>query len=212
MSKKKLSFIFLCIIGQTAFTHPHMWFTSEVEFIFKDTSISGAYVTWTFDKFFSADIISGYDLNKDGKFDRLEADDVYDNAFTYTQNYYYFTFIRQGSIRTSPDKISKSSFSVFQKNNIVSYKFYVDLTEFKGNELFFACYDYTYFCDITYPESSAVSFVYDNKKLSPKYSIQENKNNPIYYNPVGAIDDNRIYYKWAPGLNTYYPREIKLTF
>lgn len=194
------------------FAHPHMWFQSKIDFIFSGEKLTGAYVTWTFDRFFSAEIIADYDSNKDGKFTKAETEDVYNNAFIYTQNYYYFTFIRQGSVRTSPEKISKDKFSVWQKNGIVSYRFYVDLSKLKGRELYFACYDYTFFCDITYPEHKAVNFICDKTRLKPSFTIEENKAFPIYYNPLGAADDMTIYYKWAPGLQTYYPLEIHIKF
>ncbi|WP_024469946.1 DUF1007 family protein [Treponema pedis] len=200
------------LLFSTAYAHPHMFFTSRVEFIFSGEKLQGAYVTWTFDRFFSADIIDGYDLNKDGVFNAAETSEVYNNAFIYTQNYYFFIFMRQGNVRTSPEHILKSKFSLWQKNGIVSYRFYVDLTAFKGRELYFACYDYTFFCDITYPEKLAVNFICDKTKLNPVYSIVENKNYPVYYNPTGPIDDTTVYYKWAPGLQTYYPREIHIKF
>ena len=210
--KKYFSVLIFGFVFSTIYSHPHMFFTSCVEFIFSGSNLQGAYVTWTFDRFFSADIIDGYDLNKDGIFNKAETSEVYDNAFTYSQNYYYFTFMRQGNFRTSPEDISKSTFSVRQKNRIVSYRFYVDLTEFKGNELYFACYDYTFFCDITYPENTAVSFICDKGKIHPVYTIEENRDYPVYYNPLGPIDDTTIYYKPAPGLQTYYPREIHIKF
>lgn len=212
-SKKNiLLFIFLIFINFQSFSHPHMWFTSSLEVIFAGKTLKGAYVTWTFDRFFSADIISGYDLNGDGVFNAAETADVYENAFSYTENYYYFTFIRQGEKRTSPEHIAKASFSVWQNKGIVSYRFFIDLSGFKGQEIFLACYDYTFFCDITYPKNAAVKFIYDKTLITPSYTVIENKNYPVYYDPLGAMDDNRIYYKWAPGLNTYYPKEVRIRF
>lgn len=187
-----------------------MHFTSAIEFVFSKQQLQGAYVEWTFDRYFSADIISGYDLNNDGIFNSKETQDVWENAFSYTGNYYYFCFIRQGSRRTSPEKIT--SFTVKQKGGIVSYRFYVDLSTFSGRELYFAVYDYTFFCDITYKQVNGITFRYDPSVLKPSFKIEENKNYPVYYNPVGPIDDTRIYYKWKPGLETYYPKEIAIKY
>lgn len=207
---RKILFLIALCCGAAALTaHPHMSFTSTAEFVFEKKNLKGVFVEWTFDRFFSADIISGYDADNNGLFNKTETADVYENAFSYTQNYYYFCFIRQDKIRTSPDKIDK--FSVRQKNGIVTYRFFIDLSKFKERELFFAVYDYTFFCDISYPKDG-VSFVYDKAFIKPSYSISENKNYPVYYNPIGPIDDTRIYYKWAPGLETYYPKEIGIKF
>ncbi len=194
------------------FSHPHMWFTSKVEFVFSGRNLQGAFVTWTFDRFFSSDIIQGYDMNGDGKFNYAETTDVFNNAFQYTENYYYFIFIRQGDNRTSPETIPRANFSAWQNDGILSYRFYVDLSGLSGNEVFFACYDYTFFCDITYLPENPVVFSCDRSTVNPKFEIVENKDYPVYYNPVGAIGDNRVYFKWAEGLNTYYPKEIRVRF
>ena len=208
--KKYYCLILFLFLPIASFSHPHMSFTSAIEFIFSGTKLKGAFVEWTFDRYFSADIISGYDLNKDGFFDSSETQDVWENAFSYTQNYYYFCFIRQGNRRSSPSTVSQ--FSVKQKSGIISYRFYVDLSEYEKNELFFAVYDYTFFCDITYRKNNGVTFRYNSNEIKPSFQIVENKNYPVYYNPVGPIDDTRIYYKWKPGLETYYPKEIFIRY
>ena len=208
---KKYFFVILTLIFNIyVFAHPHMFFSSSIEFTFAGKKLKGANVTWTFDRYFSADIISGYDINKDGLFDEAETKDVFENAFSYTSNYYYFCFIRQGNKRSSPASVS--SFRVKAKNGIISYSFYVDLSKFEGHELFFAVYDYTFFCDITYDAKNAVTFNYPPGTVSPTFRIVENKDYPVYYNPVGPIDDTRIYYKWKPGLETYYPKEISIKY
>lgn len=207
--KKLLVFLLVFFYSMVLFSHPHMWFDSEFEFIFKNNDLKGVKIIWSFDKFFSSDIITGYDLNRDGIFDAKETADVFQNAFTYTSNYRYFTFIRVGNTRHSPSYVDLKDFTVKQKNNVLIYEFYVDLSGYNKNEIYVACYDYTYFCDINYPKN-CVKFLGTN--LSPRYKIIENKNYPIYYNPLGAIDSTEVYFKWAPGLNTYYPREIKLVF
>lgn len=206
----KRAFLF-CFVFEASllFSHPHMHFDSSVEFVFAGLKLVGATVEWTFDRYFSADIIYGYDVDHNGVFDEKETQDVFENAFSYTKNYYYFCFIRQGNRRSSPEKIS--AFKVKQKNGIVSYSFYVELSQFVGRELFFAVYDYTFFCDIAY-KKNGVTFRHSGQGVNPSVSISENKNFPVYYNPVGPIDDTRIYYKWKPGLETYYPKEIAIRY
>ena len=74
-----------------------------------------------------------------------------------------------------------------------------------------ASYDYTYFCDIAYDKEQPVIFHCD-ESVQPQYTVYQDKNNPIYYNPLGAITDTRVYYEWQPGLQTYYPIEIVVTY
>lgn len=208
---KKIIFFIFCMLCPFFLTaHPHIWIDTEFEVVFDKTDLKGMYITWTFDKFFSSDIISGYDIDHDGEFNESETTAVFQNAFIYTGNYQYFTFIRSGKIRKSPIAIERSQFSAAQKDGVLSYTFYVDLSEYENiGELYIACYDYTFFCDFEY-KKDAVHFT--GASGSPEYTIVENKDYPIYYDPFGLIDDTRVYSEWAQGLNTYYPREIKLTF
>jgi hypothetical protein len=40
----------------------------------------------------------------------------------------------------------------------------------------------------------------------------ENRNYPVYYDPLGSMNDTTIYYEWKKGLQIYYPREIRITY
>ena len=86
--------------------HPHMFLTSEEELVWDKATLTGCWIEWTFDQFFSADIIQAYDANHDGKFSAEETKKVYDGAFINLKNYYYFTFIRQGKTRTNPPSVT----------------------------------------------------------------------------------------------------------
>jgi ABC-type uncharacterized transport system substrate-binding protein len=189
--------------------HPHVFIKNSVEFVWNDSgSLEGAYLTWNFDRFFSADIIKWLDVNHDGKFSSEESEDVYNRAFINLRHYYYYTFIRQGTTRTNPPKVTK--FRATQKDGIMTYRFYIDLSKYTGQDLYLAVYDYTYFCDVEYPDN-CVTFTCPSS-VHPSCKIIENKQYPVYYDPLSPASDTRIYYKWAPGLQTYYPREMHLTW
>ncbi|OJF76734.1 MAG: hypothetical protein BKP49_06065 [Treponema sp. CETP13] len=207
--KKTYIAIILCIIPATSlFAHPHVFIKNSSEFVFKENKLDGVWETWEFDRVFSADIISWLDVNQDGDFSADESIQVYNNAFINLQHYYYYTFIRQGNERTNPASVTK--FRSHAKDGIMTYTFYIDLSSYTGNNIYFAVYDYTYFCDIEYKEP--ITLTYDETVVQPTYEIVENKNYPVYYNPVGAATDTTIYYKPGPGLYTYYPKEIHLTW
>lgn len=201
--------ILLFVLPVQVAAHPHLFISAQTEFVSNEGKVQGAYETWTFDRFFSADIIQGYDLNRDGLFDKAETQDVYDNAFINTKNYAFFTFIRQGEKRSSPKSVSR--FSVWQKEGIVSYRFYVDLSEYQGN-FYFAVYDYTFFCDFRYDEKSPVLFTGTRGTAVPSYTIIENKKYPVYYDPFDTADMTTVYNTWKQGLQTYYPKEIYITY
>lgn len=210
--KKIISILILLssIFLQNIFAHPHMSMWSQLEFVWEKSNLSGVYVEWTFDYFFSADIIAAWDENQDGVFNENETKNVYNNAFINLKKYYYFTFIRQGDVRTNPPEVEQ--FKVWQKNGQMFYRFFVDLSDYKPGEINIAIYDYTYFCDIAYLSECPVKLTYDANFIKPTYSIVENKKYPVYYNPLGAIDDTTIYYEYKKGLQTYYPKEIKITY
>lgn len=201
--------VFFLALPTVAFAHPHMSLNSSCEFVWKGPALSGVYIDWAFDAYFSADIIRGYDANKDGKFSAAETKAVYDNAFQNLRKYYFFTFIRQGDTRSNPKSVSE--FSAYQSGEILHYRFFVDLSRYKG-ELWIAVYDYTYFCAIEYDKANPVTLRFDGEAISPAFSIAENHQYPVYYNPLGAVDDTTIYYSWKKGLITFYPREIHVTY
>ena len=62
-----------------------------------------------------------------------------------------------------------------------------------------------------YPDNP-VSLKYDASKVSVNYAIEENKDFPVYYSPLQAANDTTVYYEWKPGLQTYYPKEVHLTY
>lgn len=207
--KKYILLLAFLICTFSAFAHPHMFLTSKEEFVFEGNKLAGCWIEWEFDSYFSADIIYSYDFDQDGIYNKEETDAVYNNAFINLKNYYFFTFIRQGKTRTNPEKVE--NFSVHQKDGLILYRFYIDLSEYEGNELYLAVYDYTFFCDIRYPENP-VSFKYDPNLISVNYTIEKNENYPVYYDPLASSSNNTVYYEWEPGLQTYYPKEIHITY
>lgn len=187
-----------------------MFLTSSEEFVWEKDRLSGCWIEWSFDQFFSADIIQAYDRDGNGKFDAAEIKEVYNGAFINLKNYYYFTFVRQGQTRTNPQSVSK--FTAGIRGQKMWYRFFIDLSKAEPGEICLSVYDYTFFCDIRYPDASPVKLTYDPEYVQPSYQIVENKDYPVYYNPLGTVDDNTIYYTWKKGLQTYYPREIKITY
>jgi ABC-type uncharacterized transport system substrate-binding protein len=199
----------LLLLPALSFAHPHMFLTSKAEFVWDGARLSGCFLEWTFDQFFSADLMS-YDANGDGVFSAAETKAVYDGAFSNLKNYYYFTFIRQGSKRMNPPGVGK--FSVLRRGERVAYRFFIDLSKTEPGEIALAVYDYTFFCDIRSAETEPVKLTYDGALVKPSYSIAENRDYPVYYNPLGAVDDTTVYYTWRKGLQTYYPREIRIVY
>ncbi|MBN1617086.1 MAG: DUF1007 family protein [Spirochaetales bacterium] len=205
-----LSLLCAGIFPLVMYAHPHMSLTNSFNFVFDGPSLSGVWLEWQFDRFFSADIISAYDTNGDGTFSQAESNAVYQNAFINLRHYYYFTFIREGSKRWNPPKVDRFTASI--REGYLVYRFFVDLSSCTSGDVSVAVYDYTFFCDIPYKKDNPVSLTFDGAQLTARASLEENKNFPVYYNPLGAIDDATIYYTWKKGLETFYPREVRVIY
>ena len=199
--------IFLLVSAGFLPAHPHMGFTASMEFAFSGNEMKGVWQEWRFDPFFSGSIRSGYDWDEDGRFDQDETDAVFAGAFSNLKNYDYFIFYRTGGKTLVPERVD--SFSVWMEENTMVYRFFVPL-EVKDRELFLSVFDVTYFCAVSYADSPAKTS--GTTILTPRYEQRENKDNPIYYNPLSPADDNTRYDRWAPGLETAYPEEIHVKF
>lgn len=71
--------LIICAGGTGAlWAHPHVFIRTKVTFQWQKGVLQRAHITWEFDPFFSADIISGYDTNKDGLFDKKETQQVFE--------------------------------------------------------------------------------------------------------------------------------------
>lgn len=209
MKTKILTGLFL-LFSISLFAHPHVFINNSLEFIWSGKNLQGVHVRWDFDRFFSADIINWLDENKDGVFNKTETQQVYNRAFINLKNYYFYSFMRQGKKRTNPASVSQ--FVARQKDGILIYEFYIDLSSYKGGKLAFAMYDYTYYCDIQPAEHQPIKLTYDKTVVTPNYRIVDNEDYPVYYDPFSPATDSTVYNTWKKGLVTFFPQEIQLTW
>ena len=190
------------------YAHPHIMLKTSLEIEYSDSSCTGVWVDWEFDRFFSISIIGDFDKNKDGKFDETEVRDIEENAFSNLKNYGYFVDIRVGDKRTKPDSVSR--FSAKFSGDKLYYRFFISLAKDTYNNFYISIFDPTYY--------SAVSYVDDGIKIgngvgtAPRYELLENKDYPVYYDPYGSASDMTTYSKWKPGLQTAYPKEVHVYF
>jgi ABC-type uncharacterized transport system substrate-binding protein len=172
--------------------------------------LSSIQLEWDFDKYFSAEIIQGYDLNADGRFDEVELKEIYLFAFSNLEKYHYFAFFREGEERFTPGSVE--NFSARYQDRVLTYSFYFPLKDYQSRELYIAIYDYSFFCQVRYDEETPVILQYDKDLLKPEFSIGENKDYPVYYDPYAPSSDMTLHKKWRPGLETFIPREIHIEF
>lgn len=201
--------ILFLLIQSGLYAHPHVRLYSKLEVEYSEDKCAGFWVEWQFDDYFSASVIHEFDKNKNGLFEDNEIKDIYNGAFINLKNYGYFLFLRKNKTRQHPKKVE--NFKAWQKDNLLFYSFYVPLQGMNyGDDFYIAVFDRSFYCDIKYSEIPVT--IKQTSGKSPEFEIAKNKDYPVYYNPLGAASDMRIYKKWKPGLETAYPDEIRLFF
>ncbi len=209
--KYTLPIFLFFLAGGFLYAHPHMSLTSTIEFEYQEKECTGFWLEWVFDPYFSASIIQECDKNKDKKFDKAESDYVYQYGFINLRNYGYFTFIRKGDKRINPEGVEQFTASI--RGDRLVYRFFINIKDKGyGDDFSVAIFDTTYFCAIFYPETKPVSVKQNGPGAAPKWEQKENKNYPIYYNPMGTATDMTIYTAWRPGLEIAYPVEVRTFF
>lgn len=190
--------------------HPHMQIMVNTTFKFDNDKISGVWEEWEFDAYFSADMVMSFDLDEDSKFDDKETEEVYNNAFISLKDYNYFTFIRVGDQRITPDRVD--DFSLFiADNGALVYRFFIPLEMINSRDFYLSIYDFTYFCACFYQELNPVTFS-GNEGFIPKYSIGKNEEYPIFFDPYAGPDDTTVHTEWKKGLNKLVIEEIYVTY
>lgn len=190
------------------FAHPHMSIETSCEFNFQDSELKGFWVEFHFDKYFTLDMFNGFDENKDSLFDAMETEHIYNSAFINLKNYGFFISIREGDERKAPTAVS--DFSVLVDHEILVYRFFILYESPEKKEVYISISDPTYFCAVSFLDDP-VTFS-GSENLRPKFSIMDNKDSPVYYDPLAPANDNRSYDKWEPGLQAHFPEEIHLEY
>ncbi len=198
--------VFLCVGAVLA--HPHTFITTRLDVEFAGDVIKGVWVEWEFDEMFSSSVLMDADLDRNGRFNAKETAIVFEDAFSNLKNYGYFFYMRKGNDRSSPPAVER--FSVKKVKDKLVYRFFVPVKDI-GSELIVSVFDPTFFCAVSYVPKSPVNFLHA-EKVQPSYKIVKNDKFPIYYNPMGAADDQTVYLKWKKGLQTAYPEEVVVSF
>ena len=204
-----VTIFFVSVLSAVVYAHPHMAIYSSCEFVFDGAELKGAWIDFKWDRYFSADIISGYDEDNNYQFDKSETEMVYENAFINLRHYGFFISIRDENGRTSPKTVE--NFSLYAVDEYVYYHFFIHLDNPANRELFLSVNDPTYYVACYYDEENPVTFKH-SRFVQPDFKIIENTDYPIHYNPMAPPGDTATYDEWQPGLQTFFPEEIHLVY
>lgn len=201
----------LTLLAVGAWAHPHVFIQATLNFEFEGSSCVGFWEEWTFDAVFSAELAHNFDLDGNGAFSDAEQQKIHNGAFINLRKYGFYTLIRSGSTRKSPQAVE--SFSATLRDGRAVYRFYVPLDDaLAAGDFSVAIFDTTYYSAIQYPESFAAGTQKRAGYSLPSFSRQVDKRYPVYYNPSGGAQDMTTYSKPGPGLQTAYPEEILVSF
>jgi ABC-type uncharacterized transport system substrate-binding protein len=191
------------ILGTTilwaASGHPHVFMDTRIEAAYDSEGLSGFWITWKFDKFFTAGILMDFDSDKNERLDPGEVAVIEDRAFSNLVNYRYFVYIRSAKGTFRPTSVE--SFTAYMEAGRIHYRFFVPYAlpigegEVKVNV---AVYDETFFCDIGYVDTAPL-LLPASDSFSGDYTIREDRGIHIDYT---ANDGSR---------GSTFPRQVVLT-
>jgi len=167
--------------------HPHVFIIQHLEIVFDDQGLAGFKIHWEFDDMFASMIAGDYDKNQNSILESAEVAAIKENAFSYTSNQDYFTFIK---IDGKPFKVSYiTDFSAKLIDNKLLYEFFVPchvVGTSSIKQVIVASYDPTYYSAIYFVEKKSVS-IERGGKFKIRTVIREDASTSIYFGMVHPL-------------------------
>lgn len=177
--------ILTVILGTTiiwgAFTHPHVFMDTRIEVVYDSHGVAGFWITWKFDKAFTAGIMMDFDRDKNEQLNPAEVSVIEDKAFSNLVNYKYFVYIRSSKGQYRPSQVRE--FTAYMEGGRIHYRFFVPYSLPVGDgevRVNVAVYDETFFCDIGYAKPAPL-LVPASDTFSGEYTIREDRGIHIDY-------------------------------
>ncbi len=173
---------------------------TRIEVAYNDRGVAGFWITWDFDKVFTASILMDFDRDHDKHLSPAEVADIRANAFSNLANYNYFVYIRCCGNAYRPTEVK--GFAAYMEKERIHYRFLVPYPLPLGDgvaEINLALYDDTYFCAIGYAQPVPVIFP-PSESFRGEYALCEDRGIHIDYT---ANDGSS---------GSTFPRQIVLTF
>ena len=174
----------ILILSKGVLAHPHVFIIQQLEIVFDDQGLAGFKIRWEFDDMFASMITGDYDKNQNSILESAEVAAIKENAFSYTSNQDYFTFIK---IDGKPFKVSYvTDFSAKLIDNKLLYEFFVPchvVGTLSMKQVIVASYDPTYYSAIYFVEKKSAS-IERGDKFKIRTAIREDASTSIYFGMV----------------------------
>ena len=199
MKKAVIAVVFVTSGLWGAFGHPHVFMDTRIEAAYDSEGLRGFWITWRFDKVFTAGILMDFDSDKNERLSASEIAVIEDRAFSNLVNYRYFLYIRSAEGQYRPSSVE--SFTAYMEGGRVHYRFFVPYALAIGQgevKVNIAVYDETFFCDIGYLDTAPLLLPASDTFIG-EYTIREDRGIHIDYT---ANDGSQ---------GSTFPRQIALT-
>ncbi len=120
----KTVIIMVLIACGTLFSHPHLFIESSIEPVIEGNNLKGIRIYWEFDKYWSEEVITECDTDRNGILDRQEIGLVFKDFFNDLRYSNYFTELIVNGRRRSVTGVEAFHAEII-KDNIIVYDFVV---------------------------------------------------------------------------------------
>jgi ABC-type uncharacterized transport system substrate-binding protein len=115
------------VASAPALAHPHVFIDNRVAFNFVDNKVASITVNWQFDEIFSVELLTQFDADGDGAFDKLESNAAGEGVLPNLAQFHYFTYVYlDGKLL---DAVAPIDFVASAKDRVVFFQMKVPLPQ-----------------------------------------------------------------------------------
>lgn len=166
-----LAFV-LTLAARPVQAHPHTWIDLETALIFNEEGkVSGLWVGWLFDDYYSAFTLEEIQPDKAGKYPQEKLDELATINLTNLSEYNYFTFIKADGKQQAIKPVTKFKTSVKRR---LWMEFTVELEtpiDPRIQKIDYAVYDPTFYIEILHAVNGDPIQMIGNKALGCNYKL-----------------------------------------
>ncbi|MDY6844218.1 MAG: DUF1007 family protein [Thermodesulfobacteriota bacterium] len=164
--------------------HPHVFIVQRLNVVFDEKGLAGIKVCWKFDDMFAGMITEDYDLNRNGKFEANEVQEIKEKAFSFTSEYSYFTFIKIDNVPFQV-KFVRDFNAILESQKLV-YEFLIPchvIATVQVKKVTVASYDPSYYTAIFFTQKEPVTLT-NADDFDVKMSLKEDPDTKIYFDMI----------------------------
>ncbi len=152
--RRAIPLILLLLMPAVLSAHPHVFVDSRATVEFHDGELTHVKAHWTFDRFFTHQVMRDFQLDESGEYSDAQVEEVRRGAFENLENYNYFIYVEVNG--ESIDANNPQNFNVtLDDDNHLVYTFEIPVgvdVRNGGVTVEVAMYDEEYFVDMVFAD------------------------------------------------------------